>query len=91
MTLRDLALFVSGAVLLGYVVAGLFFLRFWRQTRDRLFAGFATAFFLFAAERLLLVFSPSDLSHQPHVYVTRLIAFLIIIWAIWDKNRPPKT
>ncbi|HEX8155496.1 MAG TPA: DUF5985 family protein, partial [Thermoanaerobaculia bacterium] len=47
---------VSGALTMGYAVVCLFFLRYWRDTRDRLFAWFAMAFALLAVQRLLLVF-----------------------------------
>ena len=36
--------FLSGAVAFGFFVCGLFFLRFWRRTRDELFMAFALAF-----------------------------------------------
>ena len=38
--------FLSGAVALGFFVCALFFLRFWRRTRDALFLAFALAFVL---------------------------------------------
>ena len=38
--------FLSGAVALGFFVCGLYFLRFWRRTRDQLFLAFALAFVL---------------------------------------------
>ena len=31
------SLLISGALTMGYLVAGLFFYRFWRESRDRLF------------------------------------------------------
>ena len=37
---------VLGALAMASAVAGLFFLRFWRETRDRLFAMFALAFWV---------------------------------------------
>ena len=39
--------YLAGAVTLGFAVAALFFLRFWRRTGDRLFMAFAAAFALF--------------------------------------------
>ncbi len=39
---------------MGFAVAGTFFLRFWRKTRDRLFILFALSFFLMAANRVQL-------------------------------------
>jgi hypothetical protein len=78
--------------LLGYVfatsmVAGLFFLRFWRDTRDTLFLAFAAAFTIEGFNRLsfLLVDHPSEAS--PLVYLVRVLAFLLIVAAIVGKNR----
>jgi hypothetical protein len=87
MKAHDLSIAFSGAILLGYLVSMMFFRRFWRQTRERLFACFAWAFFFMAIERALLLWSGSEWGHEPHIYVTRLLAFLLIIWGIWEKNR----
>lgn len=78
--------FLSGAVTLGYVVAMMFFVQFWRRTRDRLFLAFATAFALLALNQLLahlfyVANEPASL-----VYALRVLAFGIIIAAIVDKN-----
>ena len=40
--------FLGGALTMGYVVLGIFFLKFWRRTRDPLFKMFAYAFCLMA-------------------------------------------
>ena len=45
--------FLPGAVTLGFVVAALFFLRFWRRTSERLFLAFAVAFLLLALNQAL--------------------------------------
>lgn len=75
--------FMSGVLVFGYCVAALFFYRFWRQTRDRLFALFAAAFLLLAVQRLMVaLLPPSDL-----LFVLRLAAFVLILIAIADKNR----
>lgn len=67
--------------------AGMFFLRFWRDTADRLFLFFAAAFWLLATSWLLLAFfDPTD-ETRPYVYALRLLAFLLIIVATIDKNR----
>jgi hypothetical protein len=47
-----MSFFLLGAIGMGFGVAGLFFLLFWRETRDRVFAFFALAFFVLAANRL---------------------------------------
>jgi hypothetical protein len=78
---------ISGAILMGYLVAGLFFLRFWRDTRDRLFLIFAVAFVILGAQRLALVLTREMLETQTGLYVIRLFAFLLILGAIVDKNR----
>jgi hypothetical protein len=68
-------------------VAGLFFLRFWRDTGDRLFAMFAAAFFLLGVTRLGLAFSQDYSEGHTYWYWMRLAAFLLILVAIADKNR----
>jgi len=63
------------------------FLRFWRQTTDRLFGLFALAFALFGVNLLLLaIISRADESRHL-IYLIRLAAFLVIMVAIIDKNR----
>ena len=78
---------LSGAILMGYVVAGLFFLRFWRDTRDRVFLILAIAFGILGVQRLALVLTREMLETQTGLYVVRLFAFLLILGAIVDKNR----
>lgn len=81
---------LMGATAMASAVAGLFFLRFWRDTRDRLFAIFAAAFFLLGFTRIGLAFSPSQPEGNTHWYWVRLVAFLLILVAIIDKNRRPE-
>jgi hypothetical protein len=81
--------FFSGAVTLGFLVAAGFFLRFWRQTADRLFLAFAVAFVLFAlnqalASWLTVVIEPASL-----IYALRVLGFITILGAIVDKNARP--
>ena len=78
--------FVSGGIVMGYLVAGLFFLRFWKETRDRLFGIFGAAFLLLMIQRILLTLTASD-DDNLLLYGLRLLAFLLILWAIVDKNR----
>jgi hypothetical protein len=79
--------FVSGTIMMGYVVAGLFFLRFWRQTRDRLFLIFALAFFVLGVHRVGLTLSSRPIEDRIDLYLVRLFAFTMILLAIIDKNR----
>jgi hypothetical protein len=85
-----LAHVVSGAITMGYLVVGLFFLRFWRETRDRLFAIFAFAFWLLGIQRLALVLTGQVAETGTGFYLVRLFAFLLILAAIIDKNRAPR-
>ena len=67
----------------------LFFLRFWRQTGDRLFVVFAGAFGLLMVERLMLATVSASHELAPYIYIVRLVAFALIIGAVVDKNRRP--
>ena len=88
MSLRtDLLLVITGAITMGYAVAGLYFLRFWRETRDRLFLIFAVSFWLLGIQRLTLLLSRETVEDHTGLYLLRLFAFLLILGAIVDKNR----
>jgi hypothetical protein len=78
---------MTGALAMAYFVAGMFFLRFWRDTKDRLFASFAFAFLLLGIQRVAQGLSNVATENLTHLYVIRLAAFLLILWAIIDKNR----
>ncbi len=68
-------------------INGVFFWRFWRESRDQLFAMFAITFWLLAASwAILAVFNPTGES-LPYVYALRLLAFLVLIGGIVQKNR----
>ena len=82
-----LAAFVAGMLAAGYLVAGLFFARFWSRTRERLFAMFAAAFWLLAIQRVAIVITARWLEDASWLYTLRLAAFLLILIAIVDKNR----
>jgi peptidoglycan/LPS O-acetylase OafA/YrhL len=82
---------VSGVMVMGYLVVGLFFLRFWKQSHDRLFAFFACAFWLLAAQRLALALTTQTNEGAVWLYVIRLLAFLLILFGILDKNRAQST
>jgi hypothetical protein len=81
-----LTAFLSGIVTAAYAVSGLFFLRFWRRTQDRLFLGFAIAFGLLALNQALVGVLGGAFEDQALLYLIRLIAFLLIILSIARKN-----
>ncbi len=79
--------YLSGAIVMCYLVAGLFFLRFWRETRDWLFVMFSFAFWLLGLNQLGYIFAAEGTSQRSYFYVIRLLAFVLILIAIADKNR----
>jgi hypothetical protein len=83
-----MAQFLLGATMLGWCVAGLVFLRFWRRTHDRFFLLFALSFWLEALTRVVLAAFPEQSEDNPVFYVGRLIGYGLILLAIWQKNRP---
>ena len=81
--MSTIVIFLSGALVAMFAVAALFFLRFWRETSDRLFLFFSCAFALLALQRILTLLDTASV----FVYLPRLIAFALIIAAIGEKNR----
>lgn len=84
MTLYD---FLSGAVALGFAACALFFLRFWKRTREELFLAFAIAFLLLGIGQTILALANIPTEERGSIYLLRLIAFLLILVAIYRKNR----
>jgi hypothetical protein len=81
---------ILGAIAMASLVAALFFLRFWKDTRDRFFLFFAVAFFAEALNRVALGLTTMSREQEPFFYLVRLFAFGLIIAAIVDKNRAGK-
>jgi uncharacterized membrane protein HdeD (DUF308 family) len=79
---------LMGAIAMASCLAALFFLRFWRQTRDSFFLLFAGAFGLDSVTRIILGVSDLSEETQPLIYLARLVTFCLIIVAIIRKNRP---
>ena len=84
-----LATFLAGAIVAGFALAGLFFLKFWKRTHDELFLAFTGAFWLLGLGQALLTFSNIPLEERTPFYLVRLAAFVLILVAIWRKNRVP--
>lgn len=79
--------FLSGAITLGLLVAGLFFLRFWRRTNDALFLAFALAFALLGSAQAVQALANIPQEERSYIFLLRLAAFTIILAAIARKNR----
>jgi hypothetical protein len=79
--------FFWGALCLASWVAGVFFLGFWRQSRDRLFLFFTAAFWLMTLNRLGLAITGAAVESRHEIYLFRLAAFVTLTVGIVDKNR----
>ena len=72
--------FLSGAASFGFLV-------FWRRTRDELFIAFALAFALLGVVQATLALANIPTEERAPIYLFRLLAFVIILFAIFRKNR----
>lgn len=89
--------FLSGVYIIAFSASGLIFLRFFKATGDRFFKYFCFACWMLAIERIVLFFiatghvSQTTITPESEtwVYFFRLFAFLMIVYAIVDKNRNP--
>jgi hypothetical protein len=79
--------FLSGAVALGFLICALFFLRFWRRTREGLFLPFGCAFVLLGLGQTVLALGNIPTEERGSVYLIRLAAFLLILAGIYRTNR----
>ena len=79
--------FLSGAVAFGFFVCMLFFLRYWSRSRDELFLSFALAFGLLGVGQAILALASIPTEERGSLYLFRLTAFLLILAAIYRKNR----
>ena len=78
--------FLVGVIVTASITAGLFFLRFWRDTGDSFFLAFAASFMIEGANRAAVLFLPEPKQGTPWLYLVRLIAYLLILFAIVRKN-----
>ena len=82
---------IGGAIAMASLTIALFFLRFWKSTRDRFFLYFAISFALETVTRLLLVATTVENESAPLFYLIRLAAYTLILVAILEKNKRPST
>ncbi len=83
---HDYVVFLQAVAATCAGISGLFFFRFWRVSRDPLFAFFSAAFWLIALSwALLALFSPHE-EARPYIYILRLVAFSLIMIGIVRKN-----
>lgn len=78
--------FLIGVIVTTSIVAGLFFLRFWKRTHDPLFLAFGVAFLMEGINRVRFLSLANPSEGEPSIYLIRLLAFLLIAGAIIHKN-----
>jgi len=78
--------FLAGSLTFAFIVAAIFFLRFWKQTRDRLFLNFALAFGLFALNQIGAAWLGAEDERIAYVYLLRVLGYGLILFAIVGKN-----
>ena len=83
--------FLLGVIVTGSAVAGAFFLKFWKQTRDLLFLGFGAAFLIEAVNRTMFALTGARHEEAGLYYLIRLGSYLLILWAIFAKNFPRRS
>jgi hypothetical protein len=78
-----------GAVTMGCAIVSVIFFRHWRDSYDRLFLLFALAFAILAVDYAILAVVSFGAEWRPYVFSVRLIAFGLILFGIYEKNRRP--
>ena len=71
--------FLLGVIATASFAAGVFFLKFWRETRDSLFLLFALAFLVEGLNRTVFLALPHPNEGWPGIYLVRCFAFLLIL------------
>jgi len=81
---------VTGMIAMASIIIGLFFLRFWRNTKDRFFLYFALSFGIEGVHRIVTTLTYDEHEESPLHYLVRLLAYGLILWAILEKNLPSR-
>jgi peptidoglycan/LPS O-acetylase OafA/YrhL len=79
--------YLWGMLTMATSMAALFFLRYWRMGRERLFLFLSFAFAALSASWVALAMIGPSYEHRHVVYLLRLLAFAAIMIGIADKNR----
>jgi hypothetical protein len=78
--------FLSGMTTMGFLVAGLFFFRFWSRTGDAIFVYFGISFCVLAISQVLGTLADISGDDRHWIYLLRLAAFTLLIVGIVVKN-----
>jgi O-antigen/teichoic acid export membrane protein len=79
--------FLGGAAAATSWIVAMFLFKFWRESRDRLLLLFSLAFLMLGVNWLLVSAVHPGTETRHLFYAVRLVAFLLILVAILDKNR----
>jgi len=83
--------FLWGAIAMACFVVGLFFLKYWHRSGERLFLIFAAAFWVFCLHWIGMALVEVAAENRPFFYLVRFLAFALIIAGVVDKNRSPES
>jgi uncharacterized membrane protein HdeD (DUF308 family) len=78
--------FLVGVIATSSIMAGVFFLKFWKRTRDFLFLAFAIAFIIEGLDRACVVMVARPNEGSPWIYLVHLLASGFLLFAIVKKN-----
>ena len=86
--------FWAGIATATFLASGLFFLKFWKASSDRFFLYFAMSCFFLGTERILLLWllPSTEANYRPPeaqawVYLVRMAAYILILYAVIQRNR----
>jgi len=83
---------IYGSFATGFLIAALFFLRFWRRTQTTLMLIFSVSFALLSLSYLLVGITDEPREDQSWIYLLRLAAFVLILVGIsWTNIRRSKS
>jgi Family of unknown function (DUF5985) len=83
----NLRMFLLGVLAMGDLIVAMFFLKYWKRTRDRFFFYFIVSFGVEVVCRYLLIYTTFNSESEPLVYSLRLLSYAVILIGIADKNR----
>ena len=78
--------FLLGFIAASSLFAGIFFLRFWRETRDSLFLAFSAFFLIQSVLSAVVLDLPEPNEGTPWIFTLRLVSVAGVLGAILGKN-----
>ncbi len=77
---------MQGAIAMGHLVVACFFVKFWRESRQRLFLYFACGFIVLTIHRTMFALTFGDPAWDTIPITLRLIGYLTILAGIIDRR-----